>query len=133
MGRMRAMRGRVVVAWALLAFVLAPAAWAKEPFGGLKPPGAVISSANHHATDAGHEVLAKGGNAFDAAIAVSASLSVTEPISSGIGAGAKSKRFQACGQSLRTEIAGRSGSERAAAETSRSRVEGSHPELKRLV
>ena len=35
------------------------------------PPGAAIASAHHLATDAGHEVLAKGGNAFDAAIAVS--------------------------------------------------------------
>lgn len=67
--------------------LLSSAAWAKEPFGGLKPPGAVISSANRHATDAGHEVLAKGGNAFDAAIAVSAALSVTELVSSGIGGG----------------------------------------------
>jgi gamma-glutamyltranspeptidase/glutathione hydrolase len=82
-------RGRLAVAWLALVFTfaIAPVAGAKEPFGGLRPPGAVIASANHHATDAGHEVLAKGGNAFDAAIAVSASLSVTEPISSGIGGG----------------------------------------------
>ena len=87
MGSPKAVRGRLVVAWLALVFAFAPVAGAKEPFGGLKPPGAAISSANHHATDAGHEVLAKGGNAFDAAIAVSASLSVTEPISSGIGGG----------------------------------------------
>lgn len=89
MGSSKQVRGRVAVAWLALVFTFAfaPFAGAKEPFGGLKPPGAAISSANHHATDAGHEVLAKGGNAFDAAIAVSASLSVTEPISSGIGGG----------------------------------------------
>ena len=74
------------VCWVMLV-VLAPAALAKEPFGGLKPPGTVISSANHHATDAGHEVIALGGNAFDAAVAVSAALSVTEPVSSGLGGG----------------------------------------------
>ena len=52
-----------------------------------RPGHAAIASANFLATNAGLEVLAKGGNAFDAAIAVAAALSVVEPESSGIGGG----------------------------------------------
>ena len=52
-----------------------------------RPGHAAIASANFHATEAGLEVLAKGGNAFDAAVAVAATLSVVEPQSSGIGGG----------------------------------------------
>ncbi len=51
------------------------------------PPGAAIASAHSLATRAGADIIEQGGNAFDAAIAVSATLSVVEPISSGIGGG----------------------------------------------
>ncbi|MFZ9394632.1 MAG: gamma-glutamyltransferase [Erythrobacter sp.] len=51
------------------------------------PAGGAVSAADPRAEDAGRAMLAAGGNATDAAIAVMLALTVVEPQSSGIGGG----------------------------------------------
>src|SRR5499426_3291846 len=49
---------------------------------------AAVAAANPLAVEAGVEILRKGGNAVDAAVAIQAMLGLVEPQSSGIAAGA---------------------------------------------
>ncbi len=71
----------------LLALFPAMAGQARNSRVGAHPPGAAIATAHALATQAGLDIIGAGGNAFDAAIAVSSTLAVVEPISSGLGGG----------------------------------------------
>lgn len=60
----------------------------------------MVAAANPLATDAGYEILGKGGSAVDAAIAVQMVLTLAEPQSSGIGGGAFMMHYDGNAKSL---------------------------------
>lgn len=87
-------------AWAQSAIPEHPSGWRDKTSRGAD--NFMVAAANPHAVQAGYDVLAHGGSAMDAAVAVQAMLNLVEPQSSGIGGGAFLLYWDAATRTLHT-------------------------------
>ena len=78
-------RGITWILIGLFCYALTPALFAVTVAPTLQSKNGMVTAAHPLAAQAGAEILEKGGNAVDAAIAVSLALGVVEPYASGLG------------------------------------------------
>jgi gamma-glutamyltranspeptidase / glutathione hydrolase len=80
-------RSRIAVAAVALVTLAAPCVFAQQPDSAISSKNGLVISTSGIASDAGASILAKGGNAVDAAVATAFALAVTHPSAGNIGGG----------------------------------------------